>query len=329
MTRYLFDNADDQAKERFSVLESRYDPWSRRTLGLTGVGAGWRCLEVGGGAGSVGAWLGERVGADGEVIVTDLDPRWAVQRQLPANVRLLAHDITRDPMPDDGFDLVHARLVLVHLPERLRVLERLVSALRPGGWLVLEEFDCGWTPVLAAPDDEAGVLFERVHAALLQALESVGAEPLWGRSVVGEMIRAGLEGVTATTYAETWAGGGEGIRLHRANIEQTARRTGEAEVRIGATRIGDTWLGDGELRRFMELLDDPGFVVTSYPLVSARGRRGGGPGVGEGRVVVGSQAMRGRGVVGGQKSRGRAAEGMAEGVAEGLRKGYRGAVGGL
>ncbi|WP_200308790.1 class I SAM-dependent methyltransferase [Streptomyces adelaidensis] len=281
MSRYLFDNADDQTRERFSVLESRYDPWSRKALENTGVGPGWRCLEVGGGGGSLGDWLGERVGPDGEVLVTDLDPRWAVQRQLPANVRLLTHDITRDPMPGDGdFDLVHARLVLLHLPERTRVLERLTGALRPGGWLVLEEFDCGWTPVLATPDGEAGALFERVHGALLEALGQAGAEPLWGRQVVGEMMRAGLEGVTATTYAETWAGGGQGIKLHRANIEQAARRAGEAEIRIGAMRIGDTWLGDGELRRFLELLDDPGFVVNSYPMVSARGRRVAGAGVG-------------------------------------------------
>lgn len=279
MSRYLFDNADSQAQERFSVLEARYDHWSRTALENTGVGPGWRCLEVGGGGGSLGRWLGERVGPGGEVVVTDLDPRWAVRRKLPAQVRLLAHDITRDPLPGDGFDLVHARLVLLHLPERLRVLERLVGALRPGGWLVLEEFDCGWTPVLAAPEDEAGVLFERVHTALLRALEMVGAEPSWGRHVVGAMMRAGLEGVTAKTYAETWAGGGEGIRLHRANIEQAAERTGEVEARVGATRIGETWFGDGELRRFLELLDDPAFVVNSYPMVSAWGRRGGAAGL--------------------------------------------------
>ncbi|OLZ65342.1 hypothetical protein AV521_32160 [Streptomyces sp. IMTB 2501] len=90
------------------------------------------------------------MGPDGEVTVTDLEPRWAASRSRPAHVRLLRHDIVRDPLPGRDYDLVHARLVLLHLPERLSVLRRLVSALRPGGWLVLEEFDCGWTPVLAA-----------------------------------------------------------------------------------------------------------------------------------------------------------------------------------
>ncbi|WP_405840237.1 class I SAM-dependent methyltransferase [Streptomyces sp. NBC_01518] len=263
MSRYLFDNTAVQTAGRFSVLEARYDTASRAALERTGLGPGWRCLEVGGGGGSLGNWLGERVGPEGEVAVTDIDPARAASRPTAANVRVLRHDITHDPLPGDGFDLVHARLVLLHLPERLRVLELLAGALRPGGWLVLEDFDCGWIPVLAAPDDNAVLLFERLHASLMALLERAGAEPRWGRQVVGAMLRAGLDEVTATTYAETWQGGGEGIGLHRVNTEQVA--DGLAELGVGAD----------EVAAFLALLDDPRFVVSSYPLVSALGRRPG------------------------------------------------------
>ncbi len=47
----------------------------------------------------------------------------------------------RDDLPTAQFDLIHARLVLIHIPAREAVLERLVTALRPGGWLVIEDFD--------------------------------------------------------------------------------------------------------------------------------------------------------------------------------------------
>jgi hypothetical protein len=87
------------------------------------------------------------------------------------------------------------------------VLERLIAALRPGGRLVLEEFDCSWAPVLAAPSDASAALFEAVHAALLRQLEKAGAEPQWGRRVVGAMARAGLTEIAAATYAGAWAGG--------------------------------------------------------------------------------------------------------------------------
>ncbi|TDD61703.1 methyltransferase domain-containing protein [Kribbella antibiotica] len=258
---YLFDNTADQTVERFAVLESRYDLFSQGQLGLTGLGPGWRCLEVGGGGGSLACWMGERVAPGGEVTVTDLEPRWAATRPRPATVRLLRHDIVRDPAPGDGFDLVHARLVLLHLPERLHVLDRLVKMLKPGGWLVLEEFDSSWTPVLAASDEVASALFERVHATVLRLLEQAGAEPVWGRQVLGAMMRAGLEEVAATTYAEAWQGGGEGIQFHRANVEQVAGQLAEAGI------------GPRELEQFWALLEDPAFVVNSYPLISARGRR--------------------------------------------------------
>ncbi|MEU1124541.1 class I SAM-dependent methyltransferase [Streptomyces sp. NPDC005899] len=177
MSHYLFDSDAAQTAGRFSALESCYDPVSRRQLELIGPVTGWRCLEVGGGSASLGDWLGKRVGPEGEVTVTELEPRWAASRHRPAHVRLLRHDIVHDPLPGEDYDLVHARLVLLHLPDRFEVLDKLVGALRPGGWLVLEEFDCGWTPVLAAPDASSAALFDRVHSTLLALLERAGADP--------------------------------------------------------------------------------------------------------------------------------------------------------
>ena len=58
--------------------------------------------------------------------------------------------------PNSSFDLVHERLVLVHVPERVAALGRLVSALRPGGWLLAEDFDSEIAPdpFLAPLSDE-------------------------------------------------------------------------------------------------------------------------------------------------------------------------------
>ncbi len=261
MPSYLFDSAATQAADRFSALESCYDAASRRELELTGLTSGWRCLEIGGGSGSLGAWLGERVGPRGEVTVTELEPRWAVSRARPEHVCLLRHDIARDPLPGEDYDLIHARLVLLHLPERLEVLPRLAASLRPGGWLVLEEFDCSWTPVLACEDEAAAELFGRVHTVLMGLLEKAGADPLWGRRVLGAMAAAGLADLTATTFAEAWRGGSTGIALHRHNTDQVAGQLAAAGV------------SPEELQAFRTLLQNPRFIVNSYPLISARGRR--------------------------------------------------------
>jgi hypothetical protein len=67
---YLFDNARPQAGQGFSSIEATYDAWTIRQLEGIGVAGGWRCLEVGGGGGSIGRWLASRVGPEGRVTVT-------------------------------------------------------------------------------------------------------------------------------------------------------------------------------------------------------------------------------------------------------------------
>ncbi|GAB2831396.1 class I SAM-dependent methyltransferase [Streptomyces daliensis] len=261
MSHYVFENSAEETGSRFSALEATYDPASRAALARTGIGAGWRCLEVGGGGGTVGHWLAETVGPDGQVTVTDIEPRWMESGPQPQNLRLLRHDVAHDPLPEGEFDLVHARLVLVHVPERRQALSRLVRALRPGGRLVLEEFDCGWVPVLAAPDPAAKDLFERVHARILMLLEASGGDPLWGRKVVQAMADGGLEHMSATVFAQAWPGKSAGIDLHRANAEQLM------------DDLLASGLSEREFHAFLDLLQDPALVVNSYPLLSAAGRR--------------------------------------------------------
>src|SRR5687767_1519985 len=118
MTQYVLDNAARETEGRFAALASTYDPVTFDALSHTGVRDGWRCLEVGGGGGSVADWLSREVGQDGSVVVTDIDPQWMVGAERRPNVTVLRHDIVDDPLPEGEFDLVHARLLLLHLPER-------------------------------------------------------------------------------------------------------------------------------------------------------------------------------------------------------------------
>ena len=60
-----------------------------------------------------------------------------------------AHDLTADePVPGGPFDLVYARLLLIHLPDRAAVLARLWDAVAPGGYLVVQDYDAGAFGVL-------------------------------------------------------------------------------------------------------------------------------------------------------------------------------------
>src|SRR5262249_38742099 len=139
-TGYLLDNAAREAPVRFSALSVLFDETTIRHLTGCGVAPGWRCLEVGAGGGSIANWLADRVGADGSVLATDIDPRFLESLQR-ANLEARRHNIAVDPLPEAAFDLIHARLVLMHLPERDIALARMIAALKPGGWLLEEEYD--------------------------------------------------------------------------------------------------------------------------------------------------------------------------------------------
>ena len=138
MNPYIFDNAAEaETSERFASLDALYNFRTFRFLETVGIGPGWHCLEVGGGSGSVAAWMAERVGPSGYVLVTDIDPRFMERSayRRSTHIELRRHDIGTDPLPEQAFDLIHARLVLQHVPQRHDALAELgEAALRPRCW---------------------------------------------------------------------------------------------------------------------------------------------------------------------------------------------------
>ncbi len=130
---------------RLELMSQMLDPQLFFRLGQIGVGEGWRTLEVGAGNGSVSQWLSEQVGATGSVTVSDLDPD-LIRHIDASNVTVRALDVVHDDLGSD-YDLVIARALLHHIPERNAVVARLAAAVKPGGWIVLEEPD--FHPVLA------------------------------------------------------------------------------------------------------------------------------------------------------------------------------------
>ena len=138
---YVFHRAEDrQELDRLRTIEREFDPASRQRLLAAGLRAGRRCLEVGAGAGSILAWMSEIVGPSGLVCAVDLSTKF-LARQWPAHVDLQQADIRTAPLEQESFDLVHARYVLIHLPDFEAALARLLACLKPGGSLVIEEPD--------------------------------------------------------------------------------------------------------------------------------------------------------------------------------------------
>lgn len=179
---YIYDQGFSEERARLASIESLWDPGSQRLLDGLGIGAGWRCLEVGAGAGSLVDWM---AGRGATVLAIDIDTRF-VEPLAGDAIEVRRLDIRTDELPERQFDLVHARLVLEHLTERRRILDRLAATLRPGGWMVIEDYD--WTG-FGFEDDPR---FDRVAEAVIAFMQQAGFEPRYGRRVVADMAAAGL-----------------------------------------------------------------------------------------------------------------------------------------
>jgi 2-polyprenyl-3-methyl-5-hydroxy-6-metoxy-1,4-benzoquinol methylase len=139
---YAFPHTRADERRRLDLLAQRLDPITIRRIGRLSLARNPRCLEVGGGRGSIARWLCEYVGQDGQVTATDLETDFLEELSLP-NLEVLRHDVTTDDLPEGSFDFVHARAVLMHIAERMATLRRMVSWLAPGGCLLVEECDFG------------------------------------------------------------------------------------------------------------------------------------------------------------------------------------------
>lgn len=213
---YVFDNAAPQARARLAALADVHDVGTIRHLLARGVADGWMCLEIGGGLGTITCWISHRVGPLGYVLTTDIDTRFLETVGL-ANVDVRRHDILTDPLPDSTFDLAYARLVLEHLSDPDLALERMAMAIKPGGWLMVEDFEA------RSSDPEAQETVDHLSKTLVamrRVTAGAGANPGLGLSL-GRRLRArGLVHVGHEGRVQLYRGNSAAARLARLNFEQ-------------------------------------------------------------------------------------------------------------
>jgi len=256
---YLLDNARAEAGERFAWLADLFDPVTCGHFDRLGVMAGWRCWEVGAGGRGVPQALMSAVGPSGYVLATDIDPSWLTAGE---GYEVRRHDVAADAPPELGtFDLVHARLVLVHVPDRHRALATMVAALRPGGWLLVEDADTGLQPLACLEaSGPAQLRANRLRDAVRELLARRGADLRYGRTLPGALREAGLVDVAASGSFPV--GGLACDRLEAATIRHVR---GE----LLAAGLAD----DAGIDAHLAAIEAGELDLTLAPLISAWGRR--------------------------------------------------------
>lgn len=263
MTRtdgYLLTHQQTAAGERFDALAALFDPVTFRHIEGFGIGSGWRCWEVGAGGTSVVSWLAKKVGPTGKVVATDIDTSGlAAAARPPVDVRV--HDVGVDAPPGEGFDLVHARLVLVHVPHRDRALRTMARALRPGGRLLVEDADPLLQPLLC-PDEHGPEqhLANRLQHGVRKLLADRGADLSYGRKLPRLLREAGLCQVGADAYFPVTSPA-------CATLESAVVR----QIRDRLTAAG--LATDDDIERHLANVISGAMDLTTAPMISAWGRK--------------------------------------------------------
>lgn len=248
---YLGDQHANQLA-RLRTLERVFDPLSKTVFEQLDLPDKPAILDLAAGAGSMAGWLVKRY-PDATVTATDIDTRFLID--IPG-IRVITHNAVTDDFPAASFDVVHARALLCHLTEREDVLTRIVSWVRPGGWLVIE--DVSLQPSLRTTNP----LFRKIAQAGVALLErSIGSDMFWADTLPSRLRARGLSQIGNRTL-EGYIGDNSPADTFWA---ATTAQAGPALLKLGL-------LTQNDLDAMVNLRADPEFTDAALTLVSAWGQ---------------------------------------------------------
>lgn len=161
-THFGFESVEEQDKARrvrsvFDSVAPKYDvmndlmslglhrAWKAYTVLVANVKEGQQVLDIAGGTGDLAMAFAPKVGATGQVFLTDINEamlREGRNRLLDAgvNVPTLVCDAEHLPFPDAMFDLVTVAFGLRNMTHKDLALTEMNRVLKPGGKLMVLEF---------------------------------------------------------------------------------------------------------------------------------------------------------------------------------------------
>ena len=188
MTNYIFENQSEEREfQRLKLLEAANDPTTIALLEEMKIESGWKCLELGAGAGSILRWLGQRVGPSGLAVGIDKSTNYLQDfTSAPFQIHQGAFpemDVTQI------FDFIHGRYILIHNQHDADILRKMFSILKPGGWALFEEPDFTSATLLDRDTENSQA---RVNRAMCQMFVNAGLDPAYALSLPQKLERTGF-----------------------------------------------------------------------------------------------------------------------------------------
>jgi 2-polyprenyl-3-methyl-5-hydroxy-6-metoxy-1,4-benzoquinol methylase len=222
-SEYIFTETQFTSElERLQILEKISDPGSCQRILTTGLTTGWQCLEIGAGAGSIMGWLSSQVGVEGKVTAIDVDTRFVADTPL-SNVEVIQADINQVTLANNCFDLIHARNILIHLADYQTILSKMLSWLKPNGWLVLEEPDFSAIKFISGTTNEHQA-FNRVKDAICQMFINRGLDYDLGLKLPSLLQQLGLQQLQVENDVPISPGGSDVAMMMKLSALQLAEK---------------------------------------------------------------------------------------------------------
>lgn len=235
---------------RLKVIQEAMDQFTQEVITAVSP-AGGRSLEIGAGAGSIARWLATR-NPHGTVEALDITVD-NLQDDLPHNLTVTQADISESTYPEAVFDLVHARFVLSHLPNRDELVKKISSWLRPGGHLVITE------PYQLPPSTSPHKVVQKVLEAYASFVARGGMSLEWVRAVPSLLANVGLEDVTHHSRT-TFLGGGPTDRWAPL-------------IEPYADQLQAEGVSEQDLVAFFKALEDPHVLDIPQIIITVTGRK--------------------------------------------------------
>lgn len=242
-------------------------PESSTLLDRVGLEPGHSAIDIGCGPCGMLGLLSAAVLPGGRVVGLDADPthtamarEYAAERGLGC-VEVLTADARHTGLPSASFDLVHARTLLVNIPEPAEVVSEMARLAKPGGWVAGLEADLEHSlcyPPLAE--------WDRLHELLLAGYSRAGADHSVGRRLTELYRNAGLDQIGMQSHAPAYP-----VDHTRRTIIPDLVRSMRPRI-LQSKLVGEHELDDldGAVRAH---LNDPRTVVIPCLLIAAWGRK--------------------------------------------------------
>lgn len=151
--------------------------WKRFAVSVSGVDRGDKVLDIAGGSGDLSKLFAKKVGAEGQVILTDINASMlgvGRDRMLDEglNVPALQCDAEKLPFPDNYFDCVIVAFGLRNMTHKDRALAEMQRVLKVGGRLLVLEFSKVWQPLSKVYDAYSFKLLPMMGKLLAKDAES-------------------------------------------------------------------------------------------------------------------------------------------------------------